>query len=119
MNTRADLASSTEVSRCAQLFERAQKVLPGGVSATLCFAPRTHPTPPRRGLPRHRLDGVTRIDFSNNMASLIHGHAHPEIVRAVNEQMARGTAFMMATEPRCDTRSICARATRHSTCSGS
>ena len=44
------------------------------------------------------IEGVSRIDFSNNMASLIHGHACPAIVRAVTEQAARGTAFMMATE---------------------
>ncbi len=44
------------------------------------------------------LEGVTRIDFSNNMASLIHGHACPEIIHAVTEQMTRGTAFMMGTE---------------------
>lgn len=44
------------------------------------------------------LDGVTRIDFSNNVASLIHGHAHPDIVLAVSEQIARGTAFAAATE---------------------
>ena len=44
------------------------------------------------------IDGITRIDFSNNMASLIHGHACPEIVDAVTEQMTRGTAFMMGTE---------------------
>jgi glutamate-1-semialdehyde 2,1-aminomutase len=32
------------------------------------------------------------------MAALIHGHAHPEIVRAVTEQVRRGTAFTLATE---------------------
>ena len=32
------------------------------------------------------------------MASLIHGHANPEVVAAVTEQLNRGTAFTMATE---------------------
>jgi glutamate-1-semialdehyde 2,1-aminomutase len=32
------------------------------------------------------------------MASLIHGHACPEITQAVTEQLAKGTAFTMATE---------------------
>jgi glutamate-1-semialdehyde 2,1-aminomutase len=99
MNTRADLASSTEVSRCAQLFARAQKVLPGGVSRnTVLRSPHPSYAAYGQGCRVTDLDGVTRIDFSNNMASLIHGHAHPEIVRVVNEQMARGSAFMMATE---------------------
>jgi glutamate-1-semialdehyde 2,1-aminomutase len=44
------------------------------------------------------IDGVTRLDFANNMASLIHGHACPQIIRAVTEQLARGTAFNLATE---------------------
>jgi glutamate-1-semialdehyde 2,1-aminomutase len=44
------------------------------------------------------IDGVSRIDFSNNMASLIHGHACPEVVEAVGAQLRRGSSFMMATE---------------------
>ena len=44
------------------------------------------------------IDGIQRIDFANNMASLIHGHAHPAIVEAVTEQIQRGTAYTMATE---------------------
>src|SRR5690606_3301497 len=44
------------------------------------------------------LEGVSRLDFSNNMASLIHGHAHPAIVEAVTAQLRRGTAFALATE---------------------
>ena len=48
------------------------------------------------------VDGVERIDFANNMASLIHGHAHPAIVDAVTDQLRRGTAFTMATEVEID-----------------
>jgi len=44
------------------------------------------------------IEGVTRIDFANNMASLIHGHANPAVVAAVTEQLQRGTAFTLATE---------------------
>ena len=38
-------------------------------------------------------DGVERIDFINNMTSLILGHAHPAIVQALQQQATRGTAF--------------------------
>jgi glutamate-1-semialdehyde 2,1-aminomutase len=41
---------------------------------------------------------VTRIDYANNMASLIHGHAHPAVVEAVSAQLQKGTAFTLATE---------------------
>ena len=44
------------------------------------------------------VDGVERIDFANNMASLIHGHSHPAIVAAVTDQLSRGTAYTLATE---------------------
>lgn len=91
--------SSTTASRSAELFERAQRVLPGGISRnTVLRAP--HPAYADRGEGCKLIDieGVERIDFSNNMCSLIHGHAHPAITRAVTEQLARGSAFMMATE---------------------
>lgn len=86
-------------SRSAALFERAQRVMPGGVSRnTVLRSP--HPAYAARGEGCRiiDLDGVSRIDFSNNMCSLIHGHADPEIVAAVTDQLTRGSAFMMATE---------------------
>ena len=45
------------------------------------------------------VEGEQRLDFINNMTSLIHGHAHPTIVEAVSKQLERGTAFAMPTEP--------------------
>ncbi len=90
---------NTVTSRSADLFERAQRVMPGGVSRnTVLRAP--HPAYADRGEGCRVIDieGVERIDFSNNMCSLIHGHAHPAITQAVSEQLAKGTAFMMATE---------------------
>ena len=44
------------------------------------------------------VDGVIRIDFSNNYTSLIHGHSHPAICRAVSEQLANGTAYSFGSE---------------------
>ncbi len=86
-------------SAAARLFERALEVMPGGVSRNTVLR-RPHPIYAVRGEGCRVTDveGATRIDFSNNMASLIHGHACPEIVRAVTEQLAKGTAFMLATE---------------------
>ena len=89
----------TATSRSAEIFERAKAVLPGGVSRNTVLR---DPHPPYAdfgsGCRLTDIDGVTRIDFSNNMCSLIHGHACPEIVEAVTEQLRRGSAFMMATE---------------------
>ncbi len=87
------------VSRSAQLFEQAQEVLAGGVSRnTLLRSP--HPIYVERasGCRVVDVDGVERVDFANNMAALIHGHAHPAIVAALTAQLERGTAYTMATE---------------------
>ena len=89
----------TETSRSADLFERAKRVLPGGVSRnTVLRAPHPAYADFGAGCRITDIDGVARIDFANNMASLIHGHACPEIVEAVGRQLERGTAFMMATD---------------------
>ena len=86
-------------SPCAAIYERAKKVLPGGVSRNAVFR-RPHPTYTLRGEGCFVTDieGNKRIDFANNMASLIHGHAHPAVTAAVCEQVRRGTAFNNATE---------------------
>jgi glutamate-1-semialdehyde 2,1-aminomutase len=87
------------VSVSAELFERAQRSLPGGVSRNTVLR-KPHPIYADRasGCRVIDIEGVERIDFANNMASLIHGHAHPEVNAAVNEQMQKGTAFTLATE---------------------
>ncbi|MEM9064084.1 MAG: aspartate aminotransferase family protein [Planctomycetota bacterium] len=93
------MSSQTQTSRSAELFERAKRVLPGGVSRnTVLRAPHPSYADFGRGCRITDLDGITRLDFSNNMASLIHGHACPEVIDAVSAQVERGTAFMMATE---------------------
>lgn len=90
---------SAQASRSADLFERAQRVMPGGVSRnTVLRSPHPAYAAFGKGCRITDLDGVERIDFSNNMCSLIHGHADPDVVRVVTEQLSRGSAFMMATE---------------------
>ncbi|MBL9140673.1 MAG: aminotransferase class III-fold pyridoxal phosphate-dependent enzyme, partial [Phycisphaerae bacterium] len=93
------MTTQTDVTRSAALYARALKVLPGGVSRNAILR-SGHPSyiDYGKGCRVTDLEGVTRIDFSNNMASMIHGHACPEIVEAVTKQLSRGTAFMMGTE---------------------
>jgi glutamate-1-semialdehyde 2,1-aminomutase len=89
----------TTTSQSEALYERALRVLPGGVSRNTVLRD-DHPLYAVHGVGARvtDVDGVTRLDFSNNMASLIHGHAHPVIVDAVIDQVRKGTAFMLATE---------------------
>ncbi len=88
-----------ESSRSAALYRRALKTLPGGVSRnTVLRSPHPAYAAHASGCRVTDIEGVERIDFANNMASLIHGHADPAIIAAVTEQLARGTAFTLATE---------------------
>ena len=86
------------MTRSEELYNRALHVLPGGVSRnTVLRTPQPY-ADYGEGCHLFDLDGVSRLDFSNNMASLLHGHADPDILRTVIEQLAKGTAFTMATE---------------------
>ncbi len=96
--TAADHAVSTP-SESARLFERARRVLPGGVSRnTLLYGGPVHYARHGEGCRVTDADGVERLDFSNNVAANIHGHACQPVIRAVREQLRHGSAFSMATE---------------------
>lgn len=78
------------------LHAAAVEVLPGGTSRTVHQA-RPHPIYAREG---HGcvvtdVDGNRYLDFYNNATSLIHGHAHPAIVAAIERQARLGTAFSL------------------------
>jgi glutamate-1-semialdehyde 2,1-aminomutase len=93
------MSTHTNAALSASLYARAQQVLPGGVSRNAALHD-PHPlyVDKGEGCRLTDVEGVTRIDFANNMASLIHGHADPQMVAAVTEQLRRGTAFSVATE---------------------
>lgn len=87
------------MSKSEQLFSKAVKYLPGGVSRNTIFRkPQPYYAEKGEGCYVTDIEGVTRIDFANNMASLIHGHAYAPIVEAVSAQLAKGSCFTMATE---------------------
>lgn len=44
------------------------------------------------------VDGREYLDFINNFTSLVHGHAYPPILHAVNRQIAGGTAWVANNE---------------------
>lgn len=90
---------TTQSTRMADLYRRALESLPGGVSRNAVLR-KPHPLYVERGSGCRviDIDGVERLDFANNMTSLIHGHAHPATIEAVTAQLERGTAFSMATE---------------------
>lgn len=99
-------------SKSEKLFERAKRVLPGGVSRNTLLR-GGHPlyASHAKGCRIVDVDGVERLDFANNMAAHIHGHAYAPIVDAITAQLQRGSAYTMATEAEVEfAEHLCARA---------
>ena len=98
--------------RSRELFERATRSIPGGSTRTTVFSA---PYPPflDRGEGAHTwdVDGNRYLDLLMNYTSLILGHAAPEVVAAVTEQAARGSAFAAPTilDVDLEERGICLR----------
>ncbi|MCP4551414.1 MAG: aspartate aminotransferase family protein [Bacteroidetes bacterium] len=82
-----------------EIYRQACDVIPGGVSRNTVYRrPNPDYVANASGCYVTDIEGVQRIDFANNMAALIHGHAHPAIVDAVTEQLKKGTAYTLASE---------------------
>jgi len=94
-----------------ELYKEARNLIPGGVSRNTVFhKPFPHYVKHASGCYVTDVEGIERIDFANNMASLIHGHAFPPIVDGVTDQIRKGTAFTIATEAELDfARLLCNR----------
>ena len=84
------------------LFERAQKSIPGGVNSPVRAykAVGTHPVVVERGAGStiYDVDGNAYIDYVASYGPLILGHAHPEVVEAVERAARNGTSFGAPTE---------------------
>jgi glutamate-1-semialdehyde 2,1-aminomutase len=82
-----------------RLFERAQKVLPGGVPSSYQVR---EPWPiyieRGEGASVWDADGRHLWDFHNGFGAMPQGHAHPAIVKAVEERVRLGTHFAAPTE---------------------
>jgi len=85
-----------------QLFERAQRVIPGGVNSPVraCRAVGGDPVYAASGSGAllATTDGRQLVDFCGSWGPLILGHAHPEVVEAVTRAARNGTTFGMNIE---------------------
>jgi glutamate-1-semialdehyde 2,1-aminomutase len=81
----------------AALFERANRVIPGGVDSPVRAFQAVGGTPRfiSRAEGAHVFDeeGGKYLDFMGSWGPLILGHAHAEVVEAVQQAAARGTTY--------------------------
>jgi len=90
-------------SKSAELWARAQGVMPGGNTRTTVYMA---PYPPYAasgdGCWITDVEGDRRLDCLNNYTALIHGHAHPAIVEAATRRLAQGSSFPLPTPEEID-----------------
>ena len=90
------------MSRNDELFARAQRTIPAGVNSPV-RAFRSVGGTPRfftrgEGAYLWDADGTRYIDYVGSWGPAIVGHAHPEVVRAVQQAAAQGLSFGAPTE---------------------
>lgn len=90
---------SKRTEKSKELFNRAKKVLPAGVS----YAIRALPPYPffidhAKGVKLYDADGNVYTDYWVGHGALILGHAHDNIIKAVEKQLPKGTHFGFSHE---------------------
>jgi glutamate-1-semialdehyde 2,1-aminomutase len=86
----------------SELYQRALKVLPGGVNSPVRAMRQIGREPifvaRGEGCELVDVDGNRYVDWVCSWGPLILGHAHPAVVEAVSAAAARGTSYGAATE---------------------
>ena len=89
-------------ARSAALFAEATQVIPGGVNSPVRAFNSVGGTPrfmsSASGSQLVDVDGNTYVDLVCSWGPMIHGHAHPAIVEAVQSAAAKGLSFGAPTE---------------------
>ncbi len=84
------------------LFEKAKKYIPGGVNSPVRAGQAVGIDPPfiskANGCVIWDVDGNEYIDYVCSWGPMILGHAHPEIVNALEERVKLGTSYGAPTE---------------------
>lgn len=82
-----------------QIHSLSKKFLPGGDTRSITyFKPYPLFTERAEGYRICDVDGNSYVDFVNNYASSVHGHAHPKIIRALKEQLEKGWTYATGIE---------------------
>jgi glutamate-1-semialdehyde 2,1-aminomutase len=88
--------------RSSQLFQEAEKVIPGGVNSPVRAFKGVGGTPvfvkSAKGAYLFDEDGNRLIDYINSWGPMILGHAHAPVINAITERAKLGTSFGMPTQ---------------------
>src|SRR5213080_5361248 len=91
-----------ERKRSREIFERAEKVLVGGVNSPVRAFRSVggEPLIIERGLGQHLYDadGNQLLDFVCSWGAMLLGHAHPSVSAAIADQAQKGTSYGVTTE---------------------
>ncbi|MBI3325608.1 MAG: aminotransferase class III-fold pyridoxal phosphate-dependent enzyme, partial [Nitrospinae bacterium] len=98
----AEQASAPATRTSEALFEDAQQYIPGGVNSPVRAFRAVGGTPRfiarAAGSKIYDVDGREYIDYVASWGPMILGHAHPQVVRAVQQAAERGTSYGAPTE---------------------
>jgi len=97
----ANTRDPDQLSASSELYERALKVLPGGVNSPVRAMGQIGRSPifiqRGEGCELIDVDGNRYLDWVGSWGPLILGHAHPAVVSAVIEATRRGTSYGAAS----------------------
>src|SRR3954453_1648789 len=95
--------TSASTPGSAALFARARAVTPGGVNSPVRAFNAVGGTPrfieSAKGAYLTDVDGNRYVDLVCSWGPMLLGHAHPEVMAAVSEAVARGTSYGTPTRP--------------------
>ena len=90
------------MKKSQQLFERAQKRIPGGVNSPVRAFRAVGGSPPfferASGAYLWDADGTRYVDYVGSWGPMLAGHGHPAVVEAVQEAASRALSFGAPTE---------------------
>ncbi len=85
-----------------EIYETMKKLIPGGVNSPIRSFPGlgVHPliASHGKGSSLYDMDGHRYIDFCMSWGSLLLGHCPPAVIKAVEEQIRKGSSFGLSTQ---------------------
>lgn len=85
------------LEKSAAAFAEAKKLMPGGVNSPVRSYRSVDCNPPfiarAEGSHIYDIDGNDYIDYVGSWGPMVVGHAHPQVVKALQEAVTRGTSY--------------------------